>query len=418
MIYLTEMLEWCFFLLISSSLLDKKIKLNFKLLSFIIILAGQFIYSVLPSNIQNEYLYFILTSATIIISNIIVLSCAFLDGIFSYLISYIVITIIQFPYAMADIYLFKIPNYIISSIICLLFCIVVALILKRFGHLNKLYGFIFKKTNTIAIILINLFICSIIVSFYFKINIHDFSQVAIFLFFSFMILLLLNIVLFNQFRRIKHNELRLAAYDEYMPMVDELITQVRTRQHNHINEIQAIISLMYTHKDYDSLTAAMKQYIEDSTKASPPEYLLKLNKRIISGFLFQKEQTAASNNIYIHYDFQTFHLESAAPEYILVELFGILLDNAIDAVTPGSVIEVTISSENGKISFQTRNAGHILSPEERSNFFQKGYTTKDKNSKKHSGLGLYRLKNTVQNEYNGTIALWNIGTDILFKITL
>ena len=103
---------------------------------------------------------------------------------------------------------------------------------------------------------------------------------------------------------------------------------------------------------------------------------------------------------------------------MLVELFGIMLDNAIEAVSNGSIIEVSISSTDEQLSFQTRNDGYILTQEDRNNFFQKGYSTKKNINKTHSGLGLYHLKKVVLDEYAGSIALWNIEKDIAIKITL
>ncbi|MBE5926556.1 MAG: GHKL domain-containing protein [Lachnospiraceae bacterium] len=416
--YINQLLECFFFVIFASGLLNKRIHINQRLLSFFMIIIGQAVYDFMPLTFQNEYVFFLISTFSIIFVMKTSIDCNIKDCIFSFSITYICITLIQFPFILLDMYVFKITNYDIRSTIGLIYCICIAYLLKNFCNLNKLYSFFFKKAYILALLLCNLFVCSLILSFYYKINTSDFKQLAIFFFFSFIILIYLNIIIYNQFKRIKHDEKRLAAYDEYMPMIDELITQVRTRQHHHANEIQTIISLMHIHKDYNSLTSAMREYINSSNFSNPPEYLLKLNLRLISGFLYQKEQMASAKGINIHYDFATYNLYSKTPEYILIELFGIMIDNAIEAVSDGSVIEISISSEKEQISFQTRNAGFILTQEDRNNFFQKGYSSKKDTNKSHSGLGLYHLKQVVIEEYSGSVALWNIDKDILLKISL
>ena len=417
-VYINQLLECALFVIFASALLNKKIYFNHRLLSFSLAILGQALYKLIPTNYQSEYILFLITAFAFILAMYITLNTTIKDCVFSFFLTYICVILIQFPYILLDMFFIKIKDYDIRSTIGLLYSICVALILKRFFNIDKLFSKFFKKIGIFTLLICNVFVCSIILSFYYKTNTSDFKQLAIYFFFSFMIIVYCNIILYNQFKRIKHNEKKLAAYDEYMPVINQLITQVRTRQHHHANEIQTIISLMHIHNDYDSLTNAMKEYINNPPLANPPEYLLKLNLRLVSGFLYQKEQMAATKGITIHYNFATYNLHSQTPEYILIELFGIMLDNAIEAVSNGSIIEVNISSENGQICFQTRNDGFILTQEDRNNFFQKGYSSKKETNQKHFGLGLYHLKQVVIEEYSGSVALWNIDNDIVLKITV
>ena len=124
--------------------------------------------------------------------------------------------------------------------------------------------------------------------------------------------------------------------------------------------------------------------------------------------------TASEHGIVLEYNVLSYNLESKVPEYTLVELFGILIDNAIEATPKDGTVHITINSANRKIIFSTRNPGYVLTPDDRTNFFTKGYTTKSTNT--NSGLGLYNLRDIVLNQYNGSVSLWNEGTDILFEI--
>jgi two-component system sensor histidine kinase AgrC len=229
----------------------------------------------------------------------------------------------------------------------------------------------------------------------------------------------INLILFYQLKELNMQKKKLEAYDEYMPMVQQLITQVRIRQHNHTNEIQSLIALTHIHKDYDSLTHAMYHYIGDMVNNSPPEYLLKSNMLLVSGFLYQKERMAEKEHKTIHYHFKTYELHSYAPEYILTELFGILIDNALEAIDKEQIVSVQIDSINERVIFSISNPGYLLSGKERTLFFEKGYSSKtNSDSGTHSGLGLYRLKNVVMEQYKGSISLYNEGTNIIFDITI
>lgn len=416
--YIKQTLECITFLILASGFLNKKILINYRFSSLLIIILGQILYNHLPLNLQNDYIFFVVFFISYILVMILILNCRIIESILTFFISYVIMIAMQFPMILLDLYVLKISNYEVRSIVLLIYCILISLIIKKLCPLNKIYVFLFNKIGIYTVLVCNIFVCGIILSFYYKINTSDFKQLAFFFFFSFILLLYLNIVLFNQFKKIKLNKQKLKAYEEYIPIFDELITQIRTRQHQYTNEIQTIISLMHIHKDYDSLTNAMTEYINNPTISKPTDYLLKLNFRLVAGFLYQKEQIASSKGIHIHFDFSTYTLQSKAPEYVLVELFGIMLDNAIEAVSDGSIIEVHISSKNGQTSFKTINNGFVLTQEDRNNFFKKGYSTKKDIDKNNSGLGLYHLRKVVLDDYSGSIALWNNDTDIVIEIVL
>lgn len=223
-------------------------------------------------------------------------------------------------------------------------------------------------------------------------------------------------VLINQLKRLRVQSTQLNAYEQYLPVLESLIQNVRIKQHNHTNEIQSIISLLHTCKDYDSLVFEMKKYINVSLESAEPDYLLKLNLHLVAGFLYHKKLQASQNGIVIDYNILSYNLECKVPEYTLVELFGILIDNAIEATPKDETVHITIDSANGKIIFSTKNPGYILTPDDRTNFFTKGYSTKAVHT--NSGLGLYNLRDIVLNQYHGSISLWNEGTDILFEIII
>lgn len=81
------------------------------------------------------------------------------------------------------------------------------------------------------------------------------------------------------------------------------------------------------------------------------------------------------------------------------------MDNALEAIPEGDTVFIEINSKDGKIIFNIRNKGPVITPKLRETIFQKGYSTKNADSH-NRGIGLYKLKNTVD-ENNGIIILDN-----------
>lgn len=307
-----------------------------------------------------------------------------------------------------------------TSIVACFVTLILALIITYIFNTKKITA-IFCNTHKLgAIALISTFSIAIALSFYFKIDTKSFTNSAIIIFVFVVIILMIISISANQLITISNMTKNLDAYNQYMPMLDELILNVRKRQHNHTNEIQAIIGLMHTHRDYDSLKNAMSVSLKHFDNDKEPEYLLKLNLLLVSGFLYQKQCYAKKIGRDINFNFKTYDLHTKVPEYELIEMFGILIDNSLEASNLGETITIMVNSYDDKIEFTTKNSGHILSDEEYQNFFIAGYSNKPESApnKKYSGLGLFTLRELVMNKYNGTISLWNEDNDILFRIVV
>ena len=92
------------------------------------------------------------------------------------------------------------------------------------------------------------------------IDIHNFIESLISFIIAAVIILCVNYVLFLTEYQYKKYENELKAYKEYLPIVDELIMQIRSKQHNFDNQLQTFENMPLIHKDYDSLASAIKTY--------------------------------------------------------------------------------------------------------------------------------------------------------------
>ena len=414
--YISTIIETLYFIIISCAFYSRKIKPVRILTALMPVLAGKLFFIIIPISSEIEFLSSCINVILGIISILIMVNDGILNSVICYVSAYILGFIIQFTFVIITSRLAIIYDSIYYSLFGSVYTLLAAVILYQFAGLNRVYTAIFEKNNLKNILLVNLFAVFFIIALYYKINTEHFLDVLLFVIVSISILLSMNILLFNQFKRIKKQSEQIKAYEQYLPVLNALIDNVRIRQHNHINEIQSIIALIHTYRDYDSLTNEMLKYLEVSMLPVESDLILKLNMHLVAGFLYQKKIHAASKNININYSILTYSLHTKVPEYELVELIGILTDNAVEASPADSTVAITIDSKDNKLIFGTRNPGFIISQDDMNSFFTKGYSTKNK--KRHSGLGLYQLKNTVVSIYDGTVSVWNDGTDILFEIVV
>ena len=102
-------------------------------------------------------------------------------------------------------------------------------------------------------------------------------------------------------------------------------------------------------------------------------------------------------------------------EYTLIEMMGILIDNAMEATKgqPIGWIMINMSQSDGIFTFTVLNTCKESNSIETKRFFENGYSTKGN----HRGIGLYKLKRTVLQK-KGQIITGNeiLDTDVAVKI--
>lgn len=281
----------------------------------------------------------------------------------------------------------------------------IVLLVFYFAPLDRLWKFIFHSDFRFFMLSMNVALFSIGLLLSYKLYQEHFFANYIIYFLFLSIIVLMNWELFHVRAKWKDEQKELEAYQQYMPIIEELLDEVRIRQHNFDNTTQAILNLHHTNPDYESLVNAMENYGKVAFSNNLPSHLLKLNYKLVIGFLYMKENNANKQGKFIDIIIRNYVLQTVLPEHILVEMLGILIDNALEAVPRGESISLTLDSNSGKVACEVRNAGTVIDGELLTKMFEKGYTTKNDRSAQH-GLGLFYLKKKVQ-EYNGTISVRN-----------
>lgn len=201
----------------------------------------------------------------------------------------------------------------------------------------------------------------------------------------------------------KENELKL--YQHYIQPLEELVKEIRARQHEFDNHINAILNMHLTVEGYDELVAQQSAYIagivkdDDSRKYFP---LLRISDKVLAGFLYSKIVRAPS---FVKTDVIVKNLEiiSGISEHHLIEIVGTLVDNAYEACTEKrNQVIMELDSENDRLVFIIKNQIDAIKMDELQKFFEKGYSTKNDTGRR--GFGLYNVKMLIK-RYRGDIVV-------------
>lgn len=180
---------------------------------------------------------------------------------------------------------------------------------------------------------------------------------------TFMIILLLaDIMVLKQQRTITIQQQDIKDYQTYEPMAHDLISDILGKQHDFNNQMNAIRMLPYTYKDYDSLSDAIANYSTFLEEEFNESELLKINLPVVAGFVFSKiKEAEQKGRLDLGQDQEPFPI-TPVPEYDLIRILGILIDNAIEATEPGHTFSLILDSKNEHIRFQTKNEGGRFLP--------------------------------------------------------
>ena len=189
---------------------------------------------------------------------------------------------------------------------------------------------------------------------------------------------------------------------------ESLLEDVRLRQHEFKNHIVAILSAHYTYKTYEKLVQAQNEYCDRLSRDNKYNNLLLIKNNILAGFFYEKfkeiEDDASGFEYKIHCAFENIQM----PTYHLIEITGILIDNAVEAIKndDDKMISIETYEDEQKCYFTIRNTHEYVTYTTIAQWFQKGISTKGENR----GIGLYHVK-TLCEEWNSNIRCQNVSAD-------
>lgn len=192
---------------------------------------------------------------------------------------------------------------------------------------------------------------------------------------------------YNQ-RRIQEQR-HIQMIEQYVPIVEELISQVRARQHefnNRIMSIESAVSSAATLEEAKESVAALTKGILLSPRDRD---LLVCDSKIIAGMLYGKIKQAEFLDINVELEFKGPFKKSTTPETAWIEVIGILFDNALEASSAGDTVYLKTRQKDKFLELTVWNPAVPLSNTEFMKLFGKGVTTKQ--DWYSHGFGLYNV---------------------------
>lgn len=307
-----------------------------------------------------------------------------------------ILSVIIFSFVQATGYLFLLGSRLLSLILILLFFY--SPICKRWQDIIKDGGIMIQIVSVdIAVTIIGGFS-------FLSYDINRFLEHILLCVVVLMLLLFLDgIMLYFHLKKLQKQK-HIHMVEQYIPIIEELISQVRARQHEFNNKICAIEAAVNSADTLEDAKANLslltrKEYIQ------PNDYdLLSCDSKIIAGMLFEKKKQAEFKGVNMHPEVQGLFRKGITPETEWIEVIAILMDNAIEAANSGNTIYLKSRQKENKIEFTVSNPAPPLSNSEFIKLFHKGVTSKS--DKQLHGYGLYNIMCIVEH-YHGKIITRN-----------
>lgn len=289
------------------------------------------------------------------------------------------------------------------NIVCIISIFIIGCKLK----LNKVSSFFFKRDKVILIISF-LILIGLGVNLY-QIRVNGLILGEQYIQLIYFILLLGFTVGELQKTRLdaEKKKMQLEMNSLYYEAYDQLIMLVRERQHDMKNHINAILSMIYTSDNYDELVAKQKEYCGFVTEQNEEtKLLLSSGNPLVAGFLYSKIQRAKSEHIAVTYQIEMKKTDTSFQQYELIEIIGILFDNAVEALLKAEKSRkkmiVSIKENDDKLNVVVANVSDSYDEDMTERFFEVGYSSKGNGR----GIGLSKLKRMVYDR-NGEIMISN-----------
>jgi len=135
-------------------------------------------------------------------------------------------------------------------------------------------------------------------------------------------------------RKIKMKEFQaeLKLHKLYEKSFQNLIDDIRAKQHEFDNHINTIYSQHFLYHTYDDLINAQKMYCKNIIEDNRFNKILGKGNKTVLAFLYGKLSEAEKSGVKVDYSVNIEDLESKLPIHKVIELLGSLLDNAIEAL--------------------------------------------------------------------------------------
>ncbi|MBU5438868.1 GHKL domain-containing protein [Tissierella sp. MSJ-40] len=389
------------YIIISKRLINHN-KLN-KLLCGICILVFSIIIGINGGYI-SAWRNFFIGGILICCINYLLYKIEIIEIIYVYILSTIIVISTQLlSIVLLEFLIGKVEYTFTYGMVSQIISLIIITFISEYIPIHLMFRFISKNNKVFKLLILNLLVLLVSILSYWYMDIDGILENIISMAVLSIGVILVNFVLLKNGLRNEFEEQQLQIYEKYLPVIDELINELRTRQHEFDNHIQALKMLTITSTDYESIISSMKSYINDLEISNDLRDLVKLDNKILAGFLYSKISNAKKLGIKFRIIIEDYQFKLDLMDYELIEIMGNLINNAFETKVEDNSVILILSKEKDMNVIELRNKHPYLKRESIDNIFSMGFSTK---SHAGRGYGLYNIKEIVK-KYNGKIEILN-----------
>ena len=229
-----------------------------------------------------------------------------------------------------------------------------------------------------------------------------------------VLILIINVVIIHNGLQNQATQEKMKIYDTYLPVIEAIVEDIRLKQHDYHNQLQALSSI----KENGLTSKTLERYEKELKTDTIWSKLIKMDNKILMAFLYSKYREAEKENITLSLDIRNYLIKSSFTDYELVDIFGIIIDNAFEAVndSQNKGVNLAIDYKDGFNIIEASNPSDFISSDDIRRFFEYQYSSKEEEG---HGIGLYKLQKMLKKN-NGNIIVYYDTTisQIVFKIEI
>ena len=346
----------------------------------------------------------IFLAVVIIIYIILIFREDIISSLYLYSVATVLLVAFQILAMLPFIILYGQVEYIfVNGFIAQTIGLILVLLTIRYVHIEHIYYYIKKRHKTFSYIVVNAYTIVFLMLIYWNMNRTSMFDNMIAMFSIIFVILLVNVILINNSLKDQKMLEQIKVNEQYMPIIDQLMMDIRKKQHDYHNHLQALQMIVMTSESAEDAKAKMEKYGLGVGDLQGLDVIAKLENRVVAGFLYSKVKQVQENGQKLEVMIKTQSLPGSLLDHEWIESLGILIDNAMEASEPESVIQVAITKKGEECRIDVKNPHAFVEQKLIKQWFESGYSSKGE----ARGFGLAHLKKTVHQQ-KGHVSVNNV----------
>ena len=285
------------------------------------------------------------------------------------IICIIIILLIQFMVVgILQILFIDIKVNFINGIIAQIMGFSGVILVSRYIPLNYLYRYVLMNNKVFKYIILNIFVILVAILLYWNIDINGALKNIVTIATISLGIIYVNFVLIKNGLKNEYVQQQLQTYENYIPVISELIQELRIKQHEFDNHIQTLNMIMFTNIDYEDRIRAMENYMNDIKGSSNLGDLIKLDNKVLAGFLYSKIKNAEELGIQFEILIEDYGFKLNLKDYEIIEIIGNLINNAFETGIEHNVVILKLKKEKDMNVIEIKNKHPYLKEEQKESF--------------------------------------------------